>query len=125
MNRRQLMQRATAVLTGAAFFSRLYAAPTSGPRLLLVFLRGGYDSANLLIPYSSSYYYQARPTIAIPRPTNGAATGALALDGNWALAPAVRDTLGPLFQRRQLAFVPFTGTEDLSRSHFETQDSIE
>jgi uncharacterized protein (DUF1501 family) len=31
----------------------------------------------------------------------------------------------PLYEKRQLAFVPFAGTDDLSRSHFETQDSIE
>jgi uncharacterized protein (DUF1501 family) len=30
-----------------------------------------------------------------------------------------------MYLQRQVAFVPFTGTEDLSRSHFETQDSIE
>ena len=41
---------------GAAGVSaRLYAAPVSGPRLLLVFLRGGYDATNTLIPYSSSF----------------------------------------------------------------------
>lgn len=37
----------------------------------------------------------------------------------------MRDALLPLWQRRQLAFVPFAGTDDLSRSHFETQDDIE
>ncbi len=31
----------------------------------------------------------------------------------------------PLWNRQQLAFVPFAGTNDMSRSHFETQDSIE
>ncbi len=31
----------------------------------------------------------------------------------------------PLWSTRQLAFVPFAGTEDISRSHFETQDNIE
>ena len=30
-----------------------------------------------------------------------------------------------MYLQRQVAFVPFAGTEDLSRSHFETQDSIE
>jgi hypothetical protein len=30
-----------------------------------------------------------------------------------------------LWQAGQIAFVPFAGTDDLSRSHFETQDSIE
>ncbi len=31
----------------------------------------------------------------------------------------------PLWQRGQLAFIPFAGTDDLTRSHFETQDSLE
>lgn len=121
LDRREVLQWAAA-LGGAALSARLYAAPASGPRFLLVFLRGGYDAANLLIPYSSDFYYEARPTIAIARPTS---TGALALDADWALAPALRDTVGALYQRRQAAFIPFAGTEDLSRSHFETQDSIE
>lgn len=41
------------------------------------------------------------------------------------LNPVMRDALLPLWQRQQLAFVPFAGTDDLSRSHFETQDDIE
>ncbi len=28
---------------------------------LLVFLRGGYDALNLLVPYSSGFYYESRP----------------------------------------------------------------
>ena len=31
----------------------------------------------------------------------------------------------PLFQQKQAAFIAFAGTDDLTRSHFETQDSIE
>jgi len=104
---------------------RLYAAPAGGPRLLVVFLRGGYDSTNLLIPYASGFYYEARPNIAIARPDPASNTGAIALDADWALAPAVRDTIGALYAQRQAAFIPFAGTDDLSRSHFETQDSIE
>jgi uncharacterized protein (DUF1501 family) len=124
MNRRQLLQLGTAVAaTGVA--ARLYAAPVSGPRFLLVFLRGGYDSTNVLIPYASSYYYECRPTIAVAKPDTSVAAGALALDGDWALAPALRDTIGTMYGQRQVAFVPFAGTDDLTRSHFETQDSIE
>jgi uncharacterized protein (DUF1501 family) len=37
----------------------------------------------------------------------------------------LKDTIFPLWQKRQIAFVPFAGTDDLSRSHFETQDTIE
>src|SRR6202050_3504496 len=126
MKRRHALKLGCAALLGAAgSAARLFAAPTSGPRFLLVFLRGGYDSTNLLIPYSSSFYYEARPNIAIARPDAAATTGAMALDADWALAPCVRDTIGAMYLQRQVAFVPFAGTDDLTRSHFETQDSIE
>jgi uncharacterized protein (DUF1501 family) len=125
MNRRQLLQLGSAALAGIGVSGRLYAAPVGGPRFLLVFLRGGYDSTNVLIPYASSFYYEARPTIAIARPDIAVPAGAIALDSDWALAPALRDTIGAMYFQKQVAFVPFAGTDDLSRSHFETQDSIE
>jgi uncharacterized protein (DUF1501 family) len=34
----------------------------------VVFLRGGYDAANVVVPVASDFYYESRPTIAIPRP---------------------------------------------------------
>src|ERR1700684_1570521 len=44
----------------------------------------------------------------------------------WGLHPALRDSIYPLWARREIAFVPFAGTsDDLTRSHFETQDTIE
>jgi uncharacterized protein (DUF1501 family) len=125
MKRRHLLQLGSAALVSLGVSGRMFAAPTTGPRFLMVFLRGGYDSTNLLIPYSSSYYYEARPNIAIPKPDPASNTTALALDAEWALAPAVRDTLGSMYTQGQVAFIPFAGTDDLSRSHFETQDSIE
>lgn len=104
--------------------SRLYAAPSAGSRLLIVFLRGGYDAASLLVPISSDFYYESRPDIAIARPSSDLASS-LPLTDDWGLHPALRDTLYPHFKNGGLAFVPFAGTHDLSRSHFETQDSIE
>jgi uncharacterized protein (DUF1501 family) len=117
--------RAAGALSLLGLSGGLYAAPASGPRLLLVFLRGGYDATNTLVPYSSGFYYEARPSLAIARPDPARGPGALALDATWALAPALCDSIGGLWQARQAAFVPFAGTPDLSRSHFETQDSIE
>jgi uncharacterized protein (DUF1501 family) len=125
MKRRDALRLGCAALMGGGLTGRLFAAPQSGPRFLLVFLRGGYDALNLLVPYSSGFYYESRPHIAIARPDANSNTGALALNADWALAPAVRDTLGAMYLERQVAFVPFAGTDDLSRSHFETQDSIE
>jgi uncharacterized protein (DUF1501 family) len=103
----------------------LFAAPASSPRFLFVFLRGGYDCNNLLIPYSSDFYYESRPTLAIAKPDPYNANSAIGLDSNWGLNPVLRDSIYPLWQKRQIAFVPFAGTDDMSRSHFETQDNIE
>ena len=125
MERREALRLGCAALMSGGLTGRLFAAPQSGPRFLLVFLRGGYDALNLLVPYSSGFYYESRPNIAIARPDATSNTGALALNADWALAPAVRDTIGAMYLERQVAFIPFAGTDDLSRSHFETQDSIE
>jgi len=124
MHRRRILQlMASAPLAFGA--SRLYAAPAAaGNKLLVVFMRGAYDAASLLVPASSDFYYESRPSIAIARPGSGV-DAALPLADGWALHPALADSLMPFYQKRQLAFVPFAGTDDISRSHFETQNSIE
>ena len=123
MKRRHFLN-SLAALPLAAGNVRLMAATKGTPRVLIVFLRGAYDAASLLVPVASSFYYEQRPHIAIARP-GSAADAAIPLDADWGLNPALVDTMLPLFEARQLAFVPFAGTDDASRSHFETQDSIE
>ncbi|AGG87423.1 DUF1501 domain-containing protein [Rhodanobacter denitrificans] len=128
MNRRQFLLAAAGTCAAAAtlsFSGRLFAAPAGSPRFLLVFLRGGYDCNNLLVPCTSDFYYASRPTLAIAKPDASNPDSAVGLDADWGLNPVVRDTLLPLWQKKQLAFIPFAGTDDLSRSHFETQDHIE
>jgi uncharacterized protein (DUF1501 family) len=123
MQRRHFLASAlTLPLAGGS--ARLFAAGTSSPRLLFVFLRGAYDAASLLVPVSSDFYYEVRPDIAIARP-NADLSSALPLTIDWGLHPALRDSMYPLYQSGELAFVPFSGTDDVTRSHFETQDSIE
>src|SRR5262249_8996395 len=83
-----------------------------------------YDAANVVVPVSSAFYYESRPTIAVPRP-GAAADAAVPLTVDWGLHPALKDSLLPLWEKKQLAFVPFAGAaEDVTRSHFETQDTI-
>src|ERR1700687_4326698 len=122
MNRRELL-KTLAALPITTVAGTLFASPVARAKLLVVFLRGGYDAANLLIPVSSDFYYETRPNIAVPRPGIDA-NAAAGLDADWGLQPALRESILPLFQRKELAFIPFAGTDDLSRSHFETQDSI-
>lgn len=124
INRRDLIG-GLAALSSMTVAGRVWAAPKTDARLLVVFLRGAYDAANVVIPISSDFYYASRPNLAIARPDPAVATSALSLDVNWGLHPALRDTILPLYQKGQAAFIPFAGTDDLTRSHFETQDTIE
>jgi uncharacterized protein (DUF1501 family) len=124
MQRRHFLAQALVTVPLVAGSTRLMAASPGTPRLLVVFLRGAYDAANLLVPLGSSFYYEQRPNIAIARP-GSVADAAIPLNAEWGLNPALIDSMLPLFERHQLAFVPFAGTDDTSRSHFETQDSIE
>lgn len=114
-------------MTGLSLLGgRAIAAPAaSGTRFLLVFLRGAYDAANVIAPTSSAFYHEARPSIALAAPDPANPQAALPLDPDWSLHPALKDSIAPLWQSRQIAFVPFAGTDDMSRSHFETQDTIE
>jgi uncharacterized protein (DUF1501 family) len=136
LSRRELLKLA---LVGAAhpllpmrgIVSQAFAAPgAADAKFLLVFLRGGYDAANVVIPVGSDFYFEVRPTIALAKPDPGNPNAAISLARpneavTWGLHPALKDSMLPLWQKGQLAFVPFAGTEDLTRSHFETQDSME
>jgi uncharacterized protein (DUF1501 family) len=124
MQRRTLL-RAVGAIGPMTVAGRVWAAPRAPARLLVVFLRGAYDAANVVIPVSSDFYYQARPALAVPRPGSGSPNAALTLNADWGLHPALKDSLYPLWQARQAAFVTFAGTDDLTRSHFETQETIE
>ncbi|GGI29425.1 hypothetical protein GCM10010987_54360 [Bradyrhizobium guangdongense] len=125
MNRRELI-KTFAALAPLTVAGRVWAAPATDARMLVVFLRGAYDAANVVVPVSSDFYRGSRPTLAIARPDAGNPNAALALDADWGLHPALRDSIYPLWAKREIAFIPFAGTsDDLTRSHFETQDTIE
>jgi uncharacterized protein (DUF1501 family) len=128
MDRRDFLKGAAAAAPPMALSmiaGRVWAAPKADLRTLVVFLRGAYDAANVVIPVSSAFYYESRPTIAVPRP-GSASDAAVPLAADWGLHPALKESLLPLWEKKQLAFVPFAGTaDDITRSHFETQDTIE
>ncbi|MET3665604.1 DUF1501 domain-containing protein [Caulobacter sp. 1776] len=124
MRRRDFLAASLAA-SATAINGRAWSAPATDQRFLMIFLRGGYDAINVVIPTYSDLYYASRPTIAIARPDPANPNAALPLDGQWSLHPALKDSIYPLWQRKQIAFIPFAGTDDLTRSHFETQDTIE
>src|SRR5271166_6999014 len=60
---------------------------SSKRRLIVVFLRGAVDGLNVVVPHGESAYYDARPTIAIPR--TGGDGAVVNLDGFFGLHPAL------------------------------------
>lgn len=108
---------------GASMVWGRSALATASDRVLVrVFLRGGIDGLNTVIPYTEDAYYEARPTISIPKP--GKVGGAIELDGQFALHPALKP-LKALYEEKSLAFVQAVGSPDPTRSHFDAQDHME
>ena len=64
MHRRRLLQPWPPPLR-AGHRPPLRAPAARDNRLLVVFMRGAYDAASLLVPAASDFYYESRPTIAI------------------------------------------------------------
>src|SRR5437870_2715679 len=109
-----------------AFLARTaVAADRSGRarRLIAIFQRGAVDGLNVVVPFGEPEYYRARPSIAIPRPTD-AENGAIDLDGFFGFNPRLQP-LKPLWDARQLAIVHACGSPDSTRSHFDAQDYME
>ena len=128
MKRREFLQLTAlstsglVLLGGNSWAARGLADDKNSKRLVVVLLRGAVDGLNVVIPYSESAYYGARPTIAIPRPSENG--GGLKLDQQFALHPAL-SSLMPFWEKGTLAFVHASGSPDSSRSHFEAQDYME
>jgi uncharacterized protein (DUF1501 family) len=135
MHRRQFLQHtgfvAASTLTAVGIHSwvaRSFAQASRTPqgleskRLIVIFLRGAVDGLNVVIPYREAAYYEYRPKIAIPQP--GKENGALDLDGQFGLHPALAPLM-PLWQQKSLAFIHSSGSPDATRSHFEAQDNME
>jgi uncharacterized protein (DUF1501 family) len=109
-------------LTGNGWAAKALGEEKTRKRLVVVFLRGAVDGLNVVVPYSETVYYSARPTIAIPRP--GENGGAFRLDNHFGLHPALSPIM-PLWEQGTLAFVHASGSSDSSRSHFDAQDYME
>jgi uncharacterized protein (DUF1501 family) len=91
--------------------------------LVCVFLRGGMDGLNTVVPYRNARYYSLRPKIGIAPPGAGT-NAALDLDGVYGLHPALAP-LKPLFTAGELAIVHAAGHMQADRSHFSAQTLME
>jgi uncharacterized protein (DUF1501 family) len=140
LTRRQILSGAAlAAATGTSLlygkqFSAL-ASVTVGPRkeatqsdtLVILFLRGGADGLNIVIPHAEDEYYKLRPSLALARPKDGRADKSartLDLDGFFGLHPAL-EPLYPLYKEGKMGVVHAVGSGDQTRSHFEAMAAME
>ena len=115
---------AGAQLSNLAFAKTLSPTQYNQEIVVIVFLRGGWDALNVLLPLSDAdynFYSLARPNIKIPQT---GANGAINLDGQFGLHPAMAPLVN-LFQSKKLAFVHAVGLAADTRSHFDAQMFIE
>lgn len=80
--------------------------------LVVLFLRGGADGLNWLVPHGDPHYAGLRPSLAIPAP--GRPGGALDLDGFFGLAPAAQP-LAPLLRSGLATCLPAVGSSENTR----------
>ncbi len=90
--------------------------------LVVLFQRGAADGLNIVPPFGDPHYRRARPSIRV-EDTRGK-DGALDLDGNFGLHPAL-EGLMPLWREKRMAIVHAAGSHDPTRSHFDAQDYME
>jgi uncharacterized protein (DUF1501 family) len=111
----------TLTLAAPAFLSEIARAQGALSRnLVVVYLSGGNDALNTVVPYQDPFYYSRRPTIAVP------AGQVLQIGSDSAgrvLGFHPRLTgLREIFNSGRLAVIQRTGYTNSSRSHFQGSD---
>lgn len=99
-------------------------SPAAQDLLLVVFLRGGMDGLNAVIPYGDPGYYAARKKLAIPAPAQGQNGTGIDLDGFFCLHPAL-EPFKEFWDAKSLAVIHAAGSPAESRSHFDGMDFME
>lgn len=134
--RRQVIAGAALAATSGSSAGRTaLASVTLGDRpektgadvLVLLFLRGGADGLNVVVPYADADYYRLRPSLGLPGPRDlaePAAARALDLNGFFGLHPALAPLL-PAYRDGHLLAVHAVGSGDQTRSHFEAMATVE
>jgi uncharacterized protein (DUF1501 family) len=95
--------------------------------LVVIFLRGGADGLNVVVPYGEDEYYKLRPSLSIASPKDGSASAkdkALDLNGFFGIHPSMASLL-PLYRDSDLSFVHAIGSFDQTRSHFDAMSAME
>lgn len=125
ITRRRFIRDGVAAVTisyaAPAFLSDIARAQGASSRnLVVLYLSGGNDALNTVVPYTDTFYYSRRPNIAVPAGQvhqigTDSAGRALGLHPR---LTGLRD----IFNEGRLAVIQRTGYENSSRSHFQGTD---
>lgn len=133
LTRRYFLKTTGAVLSYVGIAPVLSAPALAGitPRavarnrtVVVIFLRGGADGLNLVVPHGDASYFDLRKTLAVAGPGSKAESAAVDLDGFFGLNPRM-SALKPLFDSRLAVAAHAVGYDRNTRSHFEEQDTWE
>ncbi|HEV3139422.1 MAG TPA: DUF1501 domain-containing protein [Vicinamibacterales bacterium] len=121
ITRRAFMKNGVAAFTvsiaAPAFLSDLARAQGAVSRNLVVLdLSGGNDGLSMLVPYTDSFYYSRRPTLAVPA-GSVLQIGSDASGKPLGLHPKLAG-LKDIFNQGRLALIQRVGYQNSSRSHF-------
>jgi uncharacterized protein (DUF1501 family) len=125
ITRREFFKNGVAALTvslaAPAFLSDLARAQGASSRNLVVLdLSGGNDGLSMLVPYTDTFYYSRRPTLAIPA-GQVLQIGSDSSGKPLGLHPKLAG-LKDIFNQGRLAIVQRAGYQNSSRSHFSGTD---
>jgi len=119
MNRRELLASTAsygfAGLAGLPAFGFAQSISNKDRVLILVELKGGNDSLNMVIPYANAIYTQLRPTIGIKT------EDVIKIDSQQGLHPSLAP-LVPVWEKNELAIVQGVGYPEPNLSHFRSID---
>jgi uncharacterized protein (DUF1501 family) len=115
---------------GAIDVRRLAAAAVPSteepPTLVVLYLRGGADPINSIVPYGDPLYRNIRPTIAIPSPgeLEDASQCVMPINEYFGFHPAMKP-LAELWEAGRMVPIMNAGSTHPTRSHFDAQDFME
>ena len=121
LTRRDVLKAGAAGLTGLSLpltFPRVARAAdaASPPTLVVIYLRGGADPLQTIVPYGDARYAKVRPTIAVPE--------VVRINDYFGFHPAMKELAG-LYEEGKLCAILNTGSLHATRSHFDAQDFME
>ena len=124
--RRDVLKTGSAALAGlalpgsAAFAQAQRAAKAAAagvkPTLVVIYLRGGSDPLNAVVPYGDEHYGKVRPTIAVKNVRK--------VNNYFGFHPAMGE-LANMYDAGTLCPILNTGSTHPTRSHFDAQDFME